>query len=87
MIDSLLAFKDKDGAPLVDHILDTAGQKGTGKWTVIDSAELALRFRFTTRSPPNWRCCQSANNAGVSEPSKPAMMTAPTSATARPKLH
>jgi 6-phosphogluconate dehydrogenase len=38
----ILAFKDKDGVPLVDHILDTAGQKGTGKWTVIDSAELGI---------------------------------------------
>jgi 6-phosphogluconate dehydrogenase len=38
----ILAFKDADGAPLVDHILDTAGQKGTGKWTVIDSAELGI---------------------------------------------
>ncbi len=31
----ILAFKDADGKPLVDKILDTAGQKGTGKWTVI----------------------------------------------------
>ncbi len=31
----ILAFKDSDGAPLVDKILDTAGQKGTGKWTGI----------------------------------------------------
>jgi 6-phosphogluconate dehydrogenase len=38
----ILAFKEKDGTPLVDHILDTAGQKGTGKWTVIDSAELGI---------------------------------------------
>ena len=37
----ILAFKDTDGSPLVDRILDTAGQKGTGKWTVIDSANLA----------------------------------------------
>jgi 6-phosphogluconate dehydrogenase len=37
----ILAFKDTDGGPLVDKILDTAGQKGTGKWTVIDSANLA----------------------------------------------
>jgi 6-phosphogluconate dehydrogenase len=29
-----------DGAPLVDSILDAAGQKGTGKWTVIASMEL-----------------------------------------------
>jgi len=38
----ILAFKDKDGQPLVDKILDTAGQKGTGKWTVISSQELAM---------------------------------------------
>jgi 6-phosphogluconate dehydrogenase len=38
----ILAFKEKDGTPLVDRILDTAGQKGTGKWTVIDSMELGI---------------------------------------------
>jgi 6-phosphogluconate dehydrogenase len=38
----ILAFKDTDGQPLVDRILDTAGQKGTGKWTVINSAELGI---------------------------------------------
>jgi 6-phosphogluconate dehydrogenase len=36
----ILAFKDEDGQPLVDKILDVAGQKGTGKWTVVNSAEL-----------------------------------------------
>lgn len=29
----ILAYKDTDGQPIVDKILDTAGQKGTGKWT------------------------------------------------------
>lgn len=29
----IFAMKDEDGLPLVDKILDTAGQKGTGKWT------------------------------------------------------
>jgi 6-phosphogluconate dehydrogenase len=38
----ILAKKDEDGAPLVDKILDTAGQKGTGKWTVINSQELGI---------------------------------------------
>jgi 6-phosphogluconate dehydrogenase len=38
----ILAKKDEDGTPLVDKILDTAGQKGTGKWTVINSAELGI---------------------------------------------
>ena len=31
----ILAYKDTDGAPIVNKILDTAGQKGTGKWTGI----------------------------------------------------
>ena len=30
-----MAYQDEDGKPLVDKILDTAGQKGTGKWTAI----------------------------------------------------
>ncbi len=38
----ILAKKDEDGSPLVDHILDTAGQKGTGKWTVISSQDLGI---------------------------------------------
>ncbi len=29
----ILAYRDEDGAPLLDKILDAAGQKGTGKWT------------------------------------------------------
>jgi 6-phosphogluconate dehydrogenase len=35
----ILAFKDDDGTPLVEKILDTAGQKGTGKWTGIAALE------------------------------------------------
>jgi 6-phosphogluconate dehydrogenase len=38
----ILAYKDTDGTPLVDKILDTAGQKGTGKWTVVNSQELGI---------------------------------------------
>jgi 6-phosphogluconate dehydrogenase len=36
----VLRKKDEDGTPLVDKILDTAQQKGTGKWT----SEIALEF-------------------------------------------
>lgn len=36
----ILAFRDEEGKPLVESILDAAGQKGTGKWTVISSMEL-----------------------------------------------
>ena len=38
----ILAKRDDDGSPLVDKILDTAGQKGTGKWTVINSQDLGI---------------------------------------------
>jgi 6-phosphogluconate dehydrogenase len=35
----ILAYKDEDGSALVDKILDTAGQKGTGKWTMLASLD------------------------------------------------
>ena len=35
----ILAYKDEDGGALVEKILDTAGQKGTGKWTVLASLD------------------------------------------------
>jgi 6-phosphogluconate dehydrogenase len=38
----ILAMKDVDGEPLVDKILDTAGQKGTGKWTGISALDLGV---------------------------------------------
>ena len=38
----ILAVKDEDGNALVDKILDTAGQKGTGKWTGINALDLGV---------------------------------------------
>ncbi len=38
----ILAFKDDDGEPLLEKILDTAGQKGTGKWTGIAALDLGI---------------------------------------------
>ena len=38
----ILAMKDEDGEPLVNKILDTAGQKGTGKWTGINALDLGV---------------------------------------------
>ena len=35
----ILGYKDENGERTVDYILDTAGQKGTGKWTVISSLD------------------------------------------------
>jgi 6-phosphogluconate dehydrogenase len=34
--------KDDDGQPMVDKILDTAGQKGTGKWTAISALDMGM---------------------------------------------
>ena len=38
----ILAYKDEDGSPLVEKILDTAGQKGTGKWTAVSALDLGI---------------------------------------------
>ena len=38
----IMAYKDQDGSALVEKILDTAGQKGTGKWTGISSLEMGI---------------------------------------------
>ncbi len=35
----ILAYKDEDGQPMVDKILDSAGQKGTGKWTAVSALD------------------------------------------------
>jgi 6-phosphogluconate dehydrogenase len=39
---SIFAKQDEDGKPLIDKILDTAGQKGTGKWTAISALDLGM---------------------------------------------
>jgi 6-phosphogluconate dehydrogenase len=38
----ILGFKDADGTPLAEKILDTAGQKGTGRWTVDAALEMGI---------------------------------------------
>lgn len=38
----IFAHKDKDDKALVDNILDVAGQKGTGKWTIINALDLGM---------------------------------------------
>lgn len=38
----ILSYKDQDGVALVEKILDTAGQKGTGKWTGIAALDLGI---------------------------------------------
>lgn len=38
----ILSYKEDDGSPLVEKILDTAGQKGTGKWTGISALDMGI---------------------------------------------
>ena len=38
----IFTVKDSDGEPLVEKILDVAGQKGTGKWTAVNALELGI---------------------------------------------
>ena len=38
----ILWFNDDDGTPLLEKILDSAGQKGTGKWTAINALDLGI---------------------------------------------
>ena len=46
----ILKYKDEDGSPLVEKILDTAGQKGTGKWTGIASLDLGVPLTLIAES-------------------------------------
>jgi len=46
----ILAYKDADGSPLIEKILDTAGQKGTGKWTGTVALELGIPLTLITES-------------------------------------
>ena len=41
---------DETNGPLVEQILDTAGQKGTGKWTSINALELGIPLTIITES-------------------------------------
>ena len=47
---NILAKKDADGTPLVEKILDTAGQKGTGKWTGIASMDEGVPLTLITEA-------------------------------------
>jgi len=46
----ILAFNDKDGKPLVEKIKDTAGQKGTGKWTALSALDFGVPLNLITEA-------------------------------------
>ncbi len=46
----IFTYRDSDGTPLVEKILDTAGQKGTGKWTVNTALEHGIVLSLISES-------------------------------------
>ena len=60
----ILAFKDVDGNPLVDKILDTAGQKGTGKWTAVTALDLGIPLTLIGEAVFS-RCLSAVKNERV----------------------
>jgi 6-phosphogluconate dehydrogenase len=60
----ILRFKDEDGKPLVEKILDTAGQKGTGKWTGISALDLGVPLTLIGEAVFS-RCLSAAKDERV----------------------
>ena len=46
----IFAYQDTDGTPLIEKIRDTAGQKGTGKWTGLNALELGVPVTLIVES-------------------------------------
>lgn len=61
----ILAFKDIDGKPILEKILDTAGQKGTGKWTGIAALDLGIPLTIIGESVFS-RCLSARKEERVS---------------------
>ncbi len=60
----ILRYKDEDGSPLVEKILDTAGQKGTGKWTGIAALEFGVPLTLIGEAVFS-RCLSAAKDERV----------------------
>ena len=60
----ILRYKDEDGQPLAEKILDTAGQKGTGKWTGIAALEFGVPLTLIGEAVFS-RCLSAAKNERV----------------------
>ena len=60
----ILRYKDEDGKPLVEKILDTAGQKGTGKWTGIAALDFGVPLTLIGEAVFG-RCLSAAKNERV----------------------
>jgi 6-phosphogluconate dehydrogenase len=75
----ILRYRDEDSLPLAEKILDTAGQKGTGKWTGIAAMEFSVPLTLIGEAVFS-RCLSAAKDERVRAAgifSKP-MITPPT---------
>jgi len=54
----IMYFNDDDGTPLLEKIMDSAGQKGTGKWTAINALDLGQPVTLVTEAVLS-RCLSS----------------------------
>merc|ERR1712226_889103 len=61
---NILAYKDVDGSPLVEKIRDSAGQKGTGKWTAISALDSGMPVTLIGESVFA-RCLSSLKNERI----------------------
>ena len=50
----IMAYKDTDGSPLVEKIRDSAGQKGTGKWTAISALDKGMPVTLIGAFKKSW---------------------------------
>jgi 6-phosphogluconate dehydrogenase len=60
----IMGFNDEDGKPLVEKILDTAGQKGTGKWTGIAALDAGVPLTLIVEAVFS-RCLSAAKDERV----------------------
>jgi 6-phosphogluconate dehydrogenase len=64
----ILGYKDENGEETLDFILDTAGQKGTGKWTGVSALDLGIPLTLIGESV--FARCLSAQKICVFRPRK-----------------
>jgi len=60
----IMAAKDKDGSPLLEKILDTAGQKGTGSWTAASALEQGMPLTLISEAVFA-RCLSALKNTRI----------------------
>lgn len=65
----IMYFNDDDGTPLVEKILDKAGQKGTGKWTAVNALDLGMPVTLIAEAVLS-RCLSAIKDERVKASSK-----------------